>query len=234
VGEPGDRRPPGGRKRKPGRVPARGDRGPHNGSRPGTQGGDRAAALPGLPAAPHGVADGQQRGPAGACTARRETYRGQVLQPRVRPGLAGKRKGRETPGPRRRRLGLLGACALRSRQPGGRVDPYRPGRPRYPPDLLCVGALRKHRQRVRPPGQRDDVRERAERAHPLLPESRRDLHPPPHQGPDAGRRGGPAAGNPARPGPDRSRPEDDQPETQPPGQAGRPGRRLPGGRGGGF
>ena len=234
VGEPGDRRPPGGRGRQPGRVAARGDRGPHHRPGAGPQGDDRAAALPGRPAAPHGVADGKQRGPTGARPARRRADRGQVLQPRVHPRMAGQGKGGPAPGPRRRRLGLLGAGDLRPREPGGRPDPDRPGRPGDPQELLRVRAFREHRQRVRPPGQRDDVRERAERAHPFLPESRRDLHPPPHQGPDAGRRGGPAAGRPAQPGPDRSHPDDDQPETQPPGQAGRPGHRLPGGRGGGL
>ena len=94
VGEPGDRRPAGGRGGQAGRIAARGDRGPHHRFGTGPEGGDRAAALPGRPAPPHGVADGKQRGPAGARPARRETDRGQVLQPRVRARNGRGRDGR--------------------------------------------------------------------------------------------------------------------------------------------
>ncbi len=234
VGEPGDRRPAGGRGGKPRRISRQGHRVPDHGIGAGPQGNNRPAALPGCPAAPHGMAHGEQRGKEDAGTARCGPDCRQILRPQICPRLARQGQGGETTGPRRRRLGLLGAGALRSRVPLGRADPGRTRRPGYPPDLLRSGALGEHSQRLRPPGERDHVRERAERAHPVLQESRRDLHSPPHQGPDAGRRGGAAAGNPAQPGPDRSRTEDDQSETEPPGETGRPGHRLPPGRGSGF
>jgi len=150
--------------------------------RDGPEGGDRAAALPGRPAPPHGWLMGSNEGRRGPARPDAKLTAAKYYNHAFAPDWREK-GGRGSASPTTAATPLLGAGALRPGSPedalilDGPTDPV-------PQDLLRVGALRKHRQRLRPPGQRDDVRKRLNE-HTRTSGSGRDIHPPSHQGPHA-------------------------------------------------